>query len=115
MKKLVDLWCARFKAMSEDKKIKYVFIFENRGDVVGATMPHTHGQMYGYSVVPKKIELELDAAKEHYDENVECIFCLMNRKNTMRDFALFTRTMILSHTSPLCRLCIWRIYCLKGT
>jgi len=80
MKKLVDLWCARFNAMKEDKKIKYVFIFENRGDVVGVTMPHPHGQMYGYSVLPKKIELELDAAKEHYDENGECIFCRMNKE-----------------------------------
>ena len=70
MKKLVDLWCERFNAMREDKKIKYVFIFENRGDVVGVTMPHPHGQMYGYSVLPKKIELELDAAKEHFDEQV---------------------------------------------
>ena len=80
MKKLVDLWCARFNAMKEDKKIKYVFIFENRGDVVGVTMPHPHGQMYGYSVLPKKIELELDAAKEHYEENGECIFCRMNKE-----------------------------------
>ena len=80
MKKLVDLWCERFTAMSEDKKIKYVYIFENRGDVVGVTMPHPHGQMYGYSVLPKKIELELDAAKEHYDENGECIFCRMNKE-----------------------------------
>ena len=82
MKKLVDLWCARFNAMREDKKIKYVFIFENRGDVVGVTMPHPHGQMYGYSVLPKKIELELDAAKEHYEENGECIFCRMNKEET---------------------------------
>ncbi len=80
MKKLVELWCERFKAMSEDKKIKYVFIFENRGDVVGVTMPHPHGQMYGYSVLPKKIELELDSAKEHFEENGECIFCRMNKE-----------------------------------
>lgn len=80
MKKLVDLWCERFNAMREDKKIKYVFIFENRGDVVGVTMPHPHGQMYGYSVLPKKIELELDAAKEHFDEHGECIFCRMNKE-----------------------------------
>ena len=83
MKKLVDLWCTRFNAMKEDKKIKYVFIFENRGDVVGVTMPHPHGQMNGYSVLPKKIELELDAAKEHYEANDgECIFCRMNKEET---------------------------------
>ena len=39
MKKLVDLWCERFQAMRSDEKIKYVFPFENRGDLVGVTMP----------------------------------------------------------------------------
>lgn len=81
--KLVDLWRERFLAMSEDKKIKYVFIFENRGDVVGVTMPHPHGQIYGYSTVPKKIEMELDSAKEHYESNSgECIFCRMNKEES---------------------------------
>lgn len=75
--KLVDLWCERFDAIREDENIKYVFIFENRGDVVGVTMPHPHGQIYGYSFVPKKIELELESAKEYKEEKGECIFCDM--------------------------------------
>lgn len=57
--KLVDLWCERFREISADERIKYVFIFENRGEAVGVTMPHPHGQIYGYSVVPKKLQLEL--------------------------------------------------------
>lgn len=77
VRKLVDLWCERFTKISEDEKIKYVFIFENRGEVVGVTMPHPHGQIYGYSYVPKKIELELDSAREYYEENKKCIFCKM--------------------------------------
>ena len=75
--KLVDLWVERFEAMKADPKIKYVFIFENRGELVGVTMPHPHGQMYGYSFVPKKLELELSSAKEHYEETGRCIFCDM--------------------------------------
>lgn len=75
--KLVDLWCERFDAISADEKIKYVFIFENRGDVVGVTMPHPHGQIYGYSFIPKKIELELASAKEYHEEKGNCIFCDM--------------------------------------
>lgn len=74
MKKLVDLWCERFDAIRADEKIKYVFIFENRGDVVGVTMPHPHGQIYGYSFIPKKLELETASAKEYYQENGRCIF-----------------------------------------
>jgi len=75
VEKLVDLWCERFTAISKDEKIKYVFIFENRGDVVGVTMPHPHGQIYGYSFIPKKLELETSSAKEYFEEKGKCLFC----------------------------------------
>lgn len=75
--KLVDLWVARFNAIKADQNIKYVFIFENRGKAVGVTMPHPHGQIYGYSVTPKKIQLELSSSKKYYDENGKCLFCDM--------------------------------------
>lgn len=73
--KLVDLWAERYEALSADENIKYVFIFENRGDVVGVTMPHPHGQIYGYSFLPKKLELEVENAKKHYGEKGKCLFC----------------------------------------
>lgn len=77
MRRLVDLWCERFAKLQEDEKIKYIFIFENRGDVVGVTMPHPHGQIYGYSVIPKKLELELQNAKEYKQKTGVCLFCDM--------------------------------------
>ncbi len=73
--KLVDLWVERFSEISKDKKVKYVFIFENRGEVVGVTMPHPHGQIYGYPYIPKKIELELESSKEHFEAESECLMC----------------------------------------
>ncbi len=82
IKKLVDLWIERFNVISTDENIKYVFIFENRGDVVGVTMPHPHGQIYGYSIVPKKLELELESSKEFYEKNDKCIFCEMLDQET---------------------------------
>lgn len=75
IKKLVDLWTERYIAMKADEKIKYVFIFENRGDVVGVTMPHPHGQIYGYSFIPKKLELELASSKEYFEKTGHCLFC----------------------------------------
>ena len=77
IRKLVDLWTERFEDISKDENIKYVFIFENRGAVVGVSMPHPHGQIYGYSVVPKKIELELDACREHKAQTGGCLICDM--------------------------------------
>jgi len=77
IRKLVDLWVERFSEIKKDEKIKYIFIFENRGDVVGVTMPHPHGQIYGYSNIPKKLELELESCKEYFDEKGKCLICDM--------------------------------------
>lgn len=75
IRKLVDLWVERFEALSQDDRIRYVFIFENRGEVVGVTMPHPHGQIYGYPFVPKKLEIEVHNAKEHLAKTGRCLFC----------------------------------------
>ncbi len=75
IRELVDLWIERFCELKKDEKIKYIFIFENRGDVVGVTMPHPHGQIYGYSYIPKKLEVELESSKEHFEKTGNCLFC----------------------------------------
>lgn len=77
IRELVDLWTERFVEIQKDEKIKYVFIFENRGELVGVSMPHPHGQIYGYSVIPKKIELEVNSFKEHKEETGHCLMCDM--------------------------------------
>ncbi|MEG0833421.1 MAG: galactose-1-phosphate uridylyltransferase [Oscillospiraceae bacterium] len=73
--KLARMWRDVFSEMKSDPKIKYSYIFENRGAVVGVTMPHPHGQAYGYPFVPKKLEQELESAVEYYGEKHSCIFC----------------------------------------
>lgn len=75
IRKLVDLWEERFLEISKDEGIKYILIFENRGEVVGVTMPHPHGQIYGYSFIPKKIQTEIDACKEHFEKTSNCLVC----------------------------------------
>ncbi len=80
MTKVVDLWCERFAELSSDPEVKYVFIFENRGEEVGVTQPHPHGQIYAYPFLPKKIALEAENAKEYYEQNGRCLFCDMNRE-----------------------------------
>jgi UDPglucose--hexose-1-phosphate uridylyltransferase len=74
MKKLVDLWEDTFKRLEEDPKHQYVMIFENRGEEVGVTMPHPHGQVYAYPFIPLKVKTELEACQEYYDENGRNLF-----------------------------------------
>ncbi|QCX33915.1 galactose-1-phosphate uridylyltransferase [Caloramator sp. E03] len=78
--KLINLWTERFRELSKDDKIKYIFEFENRGEEVGVTMPHPHGQLYAYSFLPLKIKTELDSCKDYYNEKRRCMICDMNRE-----------------------------------
>ncbi len=73
--KLARLWRDVFVDMQADPRIKYSYIFENRGAEVGVTMPHPHGQAYGYPFVPKTLEQESASAKAHMAETDECLFC----------------------------------------
>jgi UDPglucose--hexose-1-phosphate uridylyltransferase len=75
IRKIVDLWCERFLELSKDSKIKYIFIFENRGEVVGVTMPHPHGQIYGYPYIPKKLKIELSSCTNYYQKTGKCLIC----------------------------------------
>jgi len=54
--KLLDLLAERYRVLAKDPKIKYIFQFENRGEEVGVTMPHPHGQIYAYPFVPQKLK-----------------------------------------------------------
>lgn len=75
VRKLVDLWCERFSALRQDKKIKYIMIFENRGELVGVTMPHPHGQIYAYPWLPKKLTEECTSAAGYMKKTGNCLFC----------------------------------------
>lgn len=63
--KLMQVWQDRFKELGELDFIKYVFIFENKGEAVGVTLPHPHGQIYSYPFIPPRIERKITQFREY--------------------------------------------------
>ena len=49
---LLSVWGDRTARLGARDDVRYVMPFENRGNEVGATLPHPHGQIYAYPVVP---------------------------------------------------------------
>jgi UDPglucose--hexose-1-phosphate uridylyltransferase len=56
---LAEVWTDRYRELTSRRGIRYVFIFENRGEQVGVTLHHPHGQIYAYPFVPPVAALEL--------------------------------------------------------
>jgi UDPglucose--hexose-1-phosphate uridylyltransferase len=59
---VVELWQERTAAQGARPDVSYVLVFENRGPAVGATVPHSHGQLYAFSFVPEAPARELRAS-----------------------------------------------------
>src|SRR5579862_8437126 len=45
---VIEAWADRTAFLSALPGVEQVFVFENRGAAIGVTLPHPHGQIYGY-------------------------------------------------------------------
>ncbi len=73
--KLVRVWTDRFRELESLDFVEYVFIFENKGEAVGVTLHHPHGQIYAYPFVPPYILKELSQARDHMETQGRCLYC----------------------------------------
>lgn len=73
--KLVQVWTDRFAQLAALEFVDYVFIFENKGEAIGVTLHHPHGQIYAYPFVPPLVARELKQSKKHYDQHARCLLC----------------------------------------
>ena len=75
IRNLLRVWQDRYQELGSLDYIEYVLIFENKGEAVGVTLHHPHGQIYAFPFIPPKIEQELQASAKYYQENKACLFC----------------------------------------
>ncbi len=62
---VVDAWRHRTADLMARPGIAHVFCFENRGEEIGVTLTHPHGQIYGYPYLPPRAELMLREARAY--------------------------------------------------
>lgn len=65
---LLEAWRDRVSELSKERYIRHIAPFENRGEEVGVTLHHPHGQIYAYSYLPPRVEKMLQVAKKYKDE-----------------------------------------------
>jgi UDPglucose--hexose-1-phosphate uridylyltransferase len=73
--KLVLVWTSRYSQLSKLRFVDYVFIFENKGEAIGVTLNHPHGQIYSYPYVPERIKKEMYQSKDYQETVGECLIC----------------------------------------
>jgi len=69
IKKIVELWCTEYNAMGALDYINHVQIFENKGDIMGCSNPHPHGQIWGQYSIPVEPAKESKMQLDYFSKN----------------------------------------------
>jgi UDPglucose--hexose-1-phosphate uridylyltransferase len=62
---VVDAWRHRTDELTARPEIEQVFCFENRGEEIGVTLTHPHGQIYGFPYLTPRTTAMLREARTH--------------------------------------------------
>ncbi len=72
---LVDVWADRYERLGTRPEVGYVYIFENKGEEIGVTLHHPHGQIYALPFIPPMAVRELKASRRHLESSGRCLHC----------------------------------------
>lgn len=68
VRNVVDVWVNQYEELGSKSWINYVQIFENKGDIMGCSNPHPHGQIWAQESIPEEPMKELIAQKTYFEE-----------------------------------------------
>ncbi len=68
---VVDTWASQYTDLRARDFVRWVQIFENRGEMMGCSNPHPHGQIWATSELPNEAVKELAA----FENRSTCVLC----------------------------------------
>ena len=75
IEEVVRTWTSQFDELGAMAGIRHVQIFENRGEMMGASNPHPHCQIWATSSIPQAPSRELDCQKHYLQRHGSCLLC----------------------------------------
>ena len=64
---VIKLWKSEYKTLGQQEGINHVQIFENKGDIMGCSNPHPHGQIWAQASIPEVVLKKQIRQKDYWD------------------------------------------------
>lgn len=75
LRKVVDTWAGQYRELGAMPDIGHVQIFENRGEMMGASNPHPHCQIWSSAGLPNEAAKEAAAQEDYLRARGSCLLC----------------------------------------
>lgn len=69
IEEVIRFWMGQYEELAKMDFINHVQIFENKGDVMGCSNPHPHGQVWAQESIPVEPTKKSKQFKAYYSEN----------------------------------------------
>ena len=69
IKRVIDVWTNEYVELGKNDFINYVQIFENKGELMGCSNPHPHGQIWAQKSIPVEPAKEQKQFEKYFKEN----------------------------------------------
>lgn len=66
---VISLWKKEYAELGANPNINHVQIFENKGDIMGCSNPHPHGQIWAQRSIPEVVLNKQVQQKKYWDAN----------------------------------------------
>jgi UDPglucose--hexose-1-phosphate uridylyltransferase len=75
LRRVIDAWADQFSALAHTPWIRHIQIFENRGELMGASNPHPHCQIWATASLPNLPARENESFRCYRAEKHSCLLC----------------------------------------
>jgi UDPglucose--hexose-1-phosphate uridylyltransferase len=75
IRKVVDVWTQEYEELGARSDINHVQIFENKGELMGCSNPHPHGQIWAQRSIPNEPAKEIARMGEYRHSHHSCLLC----------------------------------------
>jgi len=72
---VVGIWTEQFRELGSLPGVNYVQVFENRGEIMGCSNPHPHGQIWANQTIPNEPRKELESQLAYLSTHGSCLLC----------------------------------------
>ena len=77
---VLKMYAQRTAAIGRNKKIEYILCFKNQGSKSGASIVHSHSQIFATNILPPDIHDELGLMQSYRIEHKTCPYCDIIKK-----------------------------------
>lgn len=69
IRRVVDVWADQTTQLAQDYRwMSYVQVFENKGEIMGCSNPHPHGQIWATERLPREVQKEYGTQLLYYEQ-----------------------------------------------